>query len=441
MTHRVLEGWGRTPRSAATVVPLEAEGRIQEHGRGALARGLGRSYGDAALNSGGVIVDTTGRSTMTLDPTTGVLRGDPGASIGQVLELAVPHGWFPPVTPGTKHVTLGGAFAADIHGKNHHRDGCFSGHVRSIDLLTADGSVRNLKPSDDLFRATAGGLGLTGIITAIELQLIAVESARVVVDTLRLPDLDALMAEMVAGDDRYRYSVAWIDLLATGPSLGRGVLTRGDHAPSTDTSDADHRARSLPDVPDVVPNGLLNGLTVRAFNEVWYRKAPRRREGEVQGFNRFFYPLDVVGRWNRLYGRRGFVQYQIALPDESTETLAAIVGEFAALSLPSFLAVLKRLGPGTGLLSFPIEGWTLAVDIPVGDPELGPALDRFDRRVADAGGRVYLAKDSRMRPDLLDVMYPEIDEWRRIQAEHDPGGQWRSDLDRRLRLTGGRSRA
>ncbi len=442
--YRLLAGWGGTPRSGARVTrPWSAAGvtLAGSGARGVLARGLGRSYGDAAQNGGGLVVDMTALEGCEVDSASGVVRAEAGASLGGLLAATVPQGWFLPVVPGTRHVTVGGAIAADIHGKNHHGEGSFGDHVRSLRLQKADDEVVELSSDADPegFRATIGGMGLTGIVLGAELSLLAIETAYVAVDTDRCDDLDDVMARMREGDAGYRYSVAWIDLVA-GRRLGRSVLTRGDHAPRAALHGrraADplrYRTPTRLAVPPVVPQGILNRFSVAAFNELWFRKAPRRERGRLQTIPGFFHPLDGVSGWNRLYGSRGFLQYQFAVPDEAAEVVREVVAGLSAARCPSFLGVLKRFGPGRGLLSFPIAGWTLAVDIPVGAPGLSGLLRRCDEAVAGAGGRVYLAKDSRLDPLTLRSMYPELDRWKAIRGRLDPDGVLCSDLARRLEL-------
>ncbi len=414
--------------------------------RGAIARGLGRSYGDAAQCAGGVVVDLTGMAKVhSFDGGHGLIKVDAGISLGTLIELVLPLGWFVPVTPGTRHVTVGGALAADIHGKNHHVDGSFCDHVRGFTLFTPTGTVDVTPEAEpDLFWSTAGGMGLTGVVVDATIRLLPVETGHVRVDTERGRDLDDVLARMEEGDHRYQYSVAWIDCLARGASLGRSVLTRGDHARLEELPAPARRSplrfepRALVGVPGWVPSGLVRRSSLRVFNAVWFAKAPSVERGRLQPLHAFFHPLDGVRGWNRLYGRRGFVQYQFVVPLGQEGALRRAVERLSGSGCPSFLAVLKRFGAANaGPLSFPMPGWTLALDIPVGPSGLGPLLDGLDELVAEVGGRVYLAKDSRLRPDLLPVMYPRLEEWRRIQAKVDPAGVLQSDLSRRLGLAEG----
>ena len=445
MAEKLLSGWGRTAPTRAEVVTPRGAGEVSDllaaaAGRGALARGLGRAYGDAAQNSGGTVLDMTGLDgPMELD-TEGNLRVGAGVSLDRIMRSFVPRGWFVPVTPGTRQVTVGGAVAADVHGKNHHVDGSIGRHLSRVTLATPTG-VHTVGPGDDLFWATVGGMGLTGVVTEVVLRMMPIPSSAVLVDTDRTPDLDTTMELMAEGDRHFRYSVAWIDCLSRGSSLGRSVLTRGDHAPVESLPDR-RRAdplrfspRTVLAAPPWVPPGLLNGLSIRAFNEAWYRRAPRHERGAVHGLAGFFHPLDGVTGWNRLYGRRGFLQYQIVLPFGQESVLRGTVERLAGGGCPSFFGVLKRFGDADpGHLSFPLPGWTLALDMPIGPPELGPLLDRIDTDVAEAGGRVYLAKDSRLRPGLVGRMYPRLAEWVEVRDRVDPHRVMCSDLARRLDL-------
>ena len=445
---RLLTGWGGTAPSTAAVCrptsPIDlgqALSGLPE--RGAVGRGLGRGYGDGAQNAGGLVVDTTGVIDFHLDPSAGVVRASAGASLDALMRELVPRGYFVPVTPGTRYITVGGAVAADIHGKNHHGVGSWGNHVLSIRLALSSGSVVEISPSEqpELFWATVGGMGLTGLILEVTFRCPRIETSRLLVDTDRAPDLDTVLDLMETGDDGYDYSVAWIDPMARGSHLGRSVLTRGRFAQpgELDRSDRDPLAydpKMVARLPPLLPSGLINRVSVRAFNELWYRKAPARRRDEVQSIPAFFHPLDMVDRWNRIYGARGFVQWQYALPFGSDDVVRSTIEALSATRCTSFLAVLKRFGPANPApLSFPIPGWTLAVDIPTGLAGLADLLDRLDRQVAEAGGRIYLAKDSRLRPELVPVMYPRLDEWRAVRNAADPDRRLQSDLSRRLDLT------
>ena len=450
-----LHGWARTAPTPAEVVrptsALEVRDAAADHGaRGLVPRGLGRSYGDAAQNAGGLVVQTTSVAGVRwIDPIQGLARLDAGLSLDALMRWGVPQGWFAPVSPGTRYVTVGGAIAADIHGKNHHVAGSFGNHVRSLELLhPAKGEIVTVDPEGEpeLFWATVGGMGLTGVVVSADVQLAPIQSASVLVDTERCPDLDDVMGRMEARDHEYKYSVAWLDLHATGRNLGRSVLTRGGFAP-LDRIPARKRHRafafdpvSLGSVPNVVPNGLINQLTIPAFNEFWYRKAPKSKQGQLQSIAAFFHPLDGVANWNRVYGTRGLLQWQPYVPFGQEDLLRSIIERFAHSRYSSFLTVLKRFGAGnSGHLSFPAAGWTLNVDLAVpGDPaELAVLLDRMDEEVAAAGGRIYLAKDSRLRPDTFRAMYPRLAEWQEVRDRADPGRTMQSDLSRRLGLVEG----
>ncbi len=450
MARELLAGWGRTaptsadvcrpPSNAAALAALAAA-----PARGVIARGMGRSYGDAAQNAGGMVISTAALSGIGwADEASGLVRAAGGASLGDVLGFLVPQGWVLPVVPGTRHVSVGGAVAGDVHGKNHEVDGSFAGHVVALTLATP-GGARRVTPGDDpdLFWATAGGLGLTGLVLEATLRAVRVESASVRVVTRRAGGIDGVMAALDAGHGRHRYAVAWLDGLARGAALGRGLVSWGDHAGVADLPAARRAeplalgpARSVA-VPAWWPGSPMPVPAVAALNELRFCRGPDVETTSVEPLDRFLFPLDAVDGWNRLYGRAGFVQYQFVVPFSAGDVVARSLDRLRAVGCPPLLAVLKRLGTAdAGPLSFPMPGWTLAVDFPASLAGLASVLDELDELVAGAGGRVYLAKDARMRPELLAVMYPELDRWRARQRAVDPGGVLRSDLSRRLGLLG-----
>lgn len=439
MTTTPLTGWGRAITSAAVVVDPPAGGLPASAAlsRGALARGMARSYGDAAQNAGGVVFDMTTRGRLrSFDADTGVVHVDAGATLDAVLRTVVPHGWFLPVTPGTRMITVGGAIAADVHGKNHLAAGSIRRHLGGFTLLLADGTPRWVTPDDgDVFAATLGGMGLTGLVLDAELTLRPIATTALRTRTWTTRDLDATLAAL--DDATAEYRIATLDLMRAGADTGRAIVETAEHDEAAGTGRHAPPAfapRQRMTVPDHLPNGLLNRVTARAVTEAWFSRAPRRpRDGRV-AMDRYFYPLDAVAHWNRLYGARGFVQYQFAVPDGREEALRRVAERFATVGCPTFVVVLKRLGAGAGMLSFPIAGWTLAADIPAGVDGLAGLLEWCDDQVCEAGGRVYLAKDGRVRADRMPVMYPELGRWRRVRDRLDPTGTWRSDLGRRLGL-------
>jgi decaprenylphospho-beta-D-ribofuranose 2-oxidase len=409
----------------------------QAPSRGVIARGLGRSYGDVAQNAGGLVLDMTGCDEIhAFDRRQGIVTVAAGCSLERLLQVCLPAGWFLPVTPGTRFVTVGGAIACDVHGKNHHRDGALGQHVVSLTLLTPDGELRGLDPvgTPENFAATVGGLGLTGIMIDATLKLLPVETTMMQVDVERAADLDEALGRLAATDHLHRYSVAWIDCL----DRGRAVLLRGDHAALDDVPATRRSMEALPASRIRIPEwaGRLSLPRTRAalaaFNELYFRRS-RTGHGLLRPLGPFFYPLDALRDWNRLYGRGGFLQYQFVVPFGREDVLHSVMG-LAVGARPPLLAVLKRFGDGGGPLSFPLRGWTVALDIPLPAPKLGPALDAADDLVAEAGGRVYLAKDSRLRRDHVAAMYPRLDEWRETQERLDPSGRMQCDLARRLAL-------
>ncbi|OLF07582.1 decaprenylphosphoryl-beta-D-ribose oxidase [Actinophytocola xinjiangensis] len=443
-----LTGWGRTAATTAHVVAtsdIEAIATVVRKAgdRGVIARGLGRSYGDPSQNAGGVVVDMTALDRIhRVDADAAVVEVDAGVSLDTLMRTLLPFGLWLPVLPGTRQVTVGGAIGCDIHGKAHHVEGSFGDHVRSLDLLTADGEVTTLTPEGpdpDLFWATVGGMGLTGIVLRATLDLNRVETAYFLVDTDQIGGLDELMARQSVDDESYVESVSWFDAVTTGEHLGRGILTRANHA-RVDQLPKRRRATPLKfdapqllTVPNVFPPGMLNKLTAKIFSEAWYRKSPTRH-GSVQNITQFLHPLDIIGEWNRGYGPHGFLQYQFVVPFAAEHVIRRTVELITEAGHVSVLNVLKRFGAANPApLSFPMPGWTLCVDLPI-RAGLHELCEELDRLVLDAGGRHYLAKESRASAEVVQRGYPRIDEWRKVRAAVDPHGVFASDMSRRLSL-------
>jgi FAD/FMN-containing dehydrogenase len=446
MAMRTIAGWGNYPRLECDVrfpeVPQDLMGLLD--GRGTIARGLGRSYGDPALNEQGVVLDCTGLDRyLDFDPSTGALTCEAGASLEQIIDDFAPRGFFPMITPGTKHVTVGGCIANDVHGKAHHVDGCFSRCVDSMTVLLADGRVVTASRDEnaDLFWASFGGMGLLGIVLTATIRLRRIETTYFRQEAVVVRDLEELLEAFEEYDEKFPYSVAWIDPLATGAELGRGVLTVGDHAAMEDLSPEMRRTplRVSPPSPLSVPFDLpeiaLNPLTLRVLNVVIGQV--QARGGRLAHYEKFFYPLDAVGDWNRGYGQRGFTQYQFVIPlQDGLARMRELLERIASSGNLPFLNVLKKFGEqGEGHLSFPFEGYTFAIDFPVGEG-LSELLADLDDMVVDAGGRVYLGKDAFLQKGMLERMYPRLDEWRQVKAKYDPEGVFRSHLSERVGLTG-----
>jgi decaprenylphospho-beta-D-ribofuranose 2-oxidase len=438
---RSLTGWGRRPSTTSDVISPGDVSSVVEVASNAsphIPRGLGRSYGDAAQLAGGVVVDMTSIKGLQVDEDAGTVTAFAGTSLGEILDVIVPKGWFLPVVPGTRHVTVGGAIAADVHGKNHHRDGALSAHVETFNLVTGDGRIVKATPGSEPFAATVGGMGLTGMITEATFRLIPIETGAMSTHTTWALNLPGVMEDLLEADVRHQYSVAWLDLSPGG--RGRGLVTGADHASKDEAAGFPTRKsagsrRLTMTVPTWNP-AVVNALTVGVFNRLWNELGRRRAGTRIESLDSFFFPLDRIGEWNRLYGKKGFLQYQFVVPLDREDVLMDVTKTLVSMDTPVSLAVLKRMGVrSSGYLSFPAPGWTLAVDMPLGDPSLRQTLDECDLEIAAAGGRVYLAKDSRLRRGLVDEMYPEIPLWREAQARLDPGRRLRSNLSERLGLT------
>jgi decaprenylphospho-beta-D-ribofuranose 2-oxidase len=450
VTTKRLMGWARTAPTVASVLTTRDPGDIVDAvtkagDRGVIARGLGRSYGDNAQNGGGLVVDMSALNKIhSMDRDTHVVDVDAGVNLDQLMRAALPLGLWVPVLPGTRQVTIGGAIACDIHGKNHHSAGSFGNHVLSMDLLTADGEVRTLRPSGEdaeLFWATVGGNGLTGIILRATIAMTPTETAYFIADGDVTASLDETIAFHSDGtEDNYTYSSAWFDAISAPPKLGRAAISRGSLATLDQLPDKLAKnplkfdAPQLLTFPDIVPNGILVGkYTFGPIGELWYRKSGTYR-GKVQNLTQFYHPLDMFGEWNRAYGPAGFGQYQFVVPTEAVDEFKKILVDIQRSGHYSFLNVFKLFGPGNDApLSFPIPGWNVCVDFPI-KPGLGEFLDGLDKRVLEFGGRLYTAKDNRTTAEMFHAMYPRIDEWIAVRRKVDPDGVFASDMARRLEL-------
>jgi L-gulonolactone oxidase len=433
-----VTSWGRAVRRRQLVAGPAFRDEIgalvgaRSRGASCLAVGLRRSYGDSCLNSDGVLIETTRLDRlMSFDPGSGTLRAEAGASLADILSLVVPHGLFLPTTPGTRFVTLGGAVANDVHGKNHHGAGSFGRHVRAIGMLRSDGTRLVLSPTDrsELFEATIGGLGLTGIIEWVEIGLVPVPSAWLDVETIPFPSLDAFWDIARAIAHTHEHTVAWIDCLASGDASGRGIFSRANWRAGDDRTV--HDDSSWKRVPFDAPAALLNAWTIGALNEVYFRLQKGRTSVRAEHYAPFFYPLDAIADWNRLYGRPGMYQYQCVIPfPVQQHAVRALLGEIVASGEASFLAILKTFGglPSPGLLSFPREGATFALDFANRGSSTLQLMERLDAIVRDAAGALYPAKDGRMSPDMFRLGYPN---WERFRPHIDPA--FESDFWRRAR--------
>ncbi|MGW5314412.1 FAD-binding protein [Nocardia thailandica] len=455
---RKLTGWGRTAATSAevlstsdpevivTAVRMVAEDNDSKPAhlrRGVIPRGLGRSYGDNSQNAGGLVIDMPALNKIhRIDSATRLVDVDGGVNLDQLMKAALPFGLWVPVLPGTRQVTIGGAIGSDIHGKNHHSAGSFGNHVRSMELLTADGEVRQITAESDpeLFWATIGGCGLTGIILRATIEMTPTETAYFIADGDVTATLDETIAFHSDGSEgSYEYSSAWFDAIAPLPKLGRAAISRGNLAkldqlpPKLQKDPLRFNGKTFFTLPDVFPNGLANKYTFGPIGEIWYRKSGTYR-GKVQNLTQFYHPLDMLGEWNRGYGSNGFLQYQFVVPPESVEEFKRIIVDIQASGFYSFLNVFKLFGPGNQApLSFPMEGWNICVDFPI-SRGLNEFVTELDRRVLEFGGRLYTAKDSRTTAETFHKMYPRIDEWIKVRRSVDPNGVFMSDMARRLEL-------
>lgn len=439
-----IAGWGRSriadvrawrpERATALGEALKAS-----RSDGAIAYGGGRSYGDAPLNDGGDVI-MTGRldRILSADWQTGELACEPGVTFGDLMRVTLAHGYAVPVSPGTGFATIGGGVANDVHGKNHDRDGSLGDHVQWIDLMLPSGERKRVTPENEpeLFAATVGGIGLTGIMQAVGLKLRKVTSNAVRLSERRARDLDEFLAMQEEARDRHTYTVGWIDATARGRSLGRGILETADDARESLGESSKRRRR----MPVEMPGFALNRLSVGLFNALYYRRIPQGGRERCVPLNEFLYPLDAIEDWNRLYGKRGFYQFQCVLPDTDSPTgLRKLMEAISSAGTGSFLAVLKSMGrEGKGYLSFPMRGYTLALDFPA-RPAVIELLASLERITLDHGGRIYLAKDAAMSPESFAAMYPKLDKFRAVLNRVDPDRHMDSDMARRLNVRGNRA--
>ena len=405
-----------------------------------IARGNGRCYGDASLADNTVSTLKYDKA-LSFDTANGIFECQSGMLLSDILEVIVPKGWFLPVTPGTKFITVGGAVGSDVHGKNHHVDGSFSNHIVEMDVLLASGQILTCTPTQhtDLFEATCGGMGLTGIITRVTFRLKKIETSFIRQKQIKADNLEHII-QLFEDYKEYTYSVAWIDCLKKGKHFGRSILILGEHAA---VSDLDAKKKQDPlqlpkkkqiNFPFNLPSWVLNKLTVKAFNFLYYGKNFKKEINNVVSYEPFFYPLDAILNWNRGYGKKGFIQYQFVLPLEAKAGLVEILQRISDAGLGSFLAVLKVFGRQDSLISFPMEGYTLALDFPVRDG-LFKFCDELDQLVLKHGGRLYMSKDARMKPEVLAAGYPTLDAFKNVVKKYDPQHKFLSTQSERLLLT------
>lgn len=441
---KVIANWGNYPAMESDERLFSYDDQLQDIIRNSphfIPRGNGRCYGDASL-AGETINTIKYDKILSFDPENGVFECQSGLTLDQILEVIVPKGWFLPVTPGTKFITIGGAVGSDVHGKNHHVDGTFGQHIIDMDIILADGSLVTCSPSQlpDLFEATCGGMGLTGMITRVKFQLKKIPSSYISQKQIKAANLEELI-RLFEEYKHYTYSMAWIDCLQKGNSFGRGIMTIGEFAKPEELNEKQRKAPlALPKkkaitIPFNFPSWSLNTFTVKAFNFLYYNKNVKKEISSVTTYEPFFYPLDALLHWNRCYGKKGFVQYQFVLPLEAKEGLIDILRRIGARGMGSFLVVLKVFGKQeNSLISFPFEGYTLALDFPV-RKGLFEFLDELDQVVLKYGGRLYMSKDARMKPSMLEAGYPRLQEFKSIVQKYNPDGKIRSIQSDRLELT------
>lgn len=438
-----IANWGNYPVIESNEQKFSYDGELEnliESNVRFIARGNGRCYGDASLASS-TISTLQYDKILSFDTVQGIFECQSGLTLDSILEVIVPKGWFLPVTPGTKFITVGGAVASDVHGKNHHVDGSFSNNIVDMDIVLASGNTITCSPQGhpDLFEATCGGMGLTGIITRVKFRLKKIETSFIRQKQIKAENLEEII-RLFEEYSHYTYSVAWIDCLKKGKNFGRSILILGEHASLAELNASQAKAPlQLPKKKQIIfpfnlPSWVLNVFTVKAFNFLYYAKNLKREINKIVSYEPFFYPLDAILHWNRGYGRNGFVQYQFVLPLEAKQGLIEILQRISDKGLGSFLAVLKIFGKQESIISFPKEGYTLALDFPV-KKGLMEFLDELDAVVLKYGGRLYMSKDARMKADVLEKGYPELEKFKSIVKKYNPDGRIQSIQSDRLFLT------
>ena len=404
---------------------------------GGIARGSGMSYGDQPMNSDGDVIQPLFREGNIENPNSnGIITVPSSITFAELLERVVPLGWFMPVVPGTSFVTIGGAIAADIHGKNHYRKSSIASHIKSMTLMLADGETVRCSETEEasIFWATVGGLGLTGIVIEATIQLSRIRSSKVQVSRKSFGNFSDLFEAMKSQVNRSEYSVAWLDLISKN-NFGRGILETANHVTSNPHPEFSYIGDPTLPLPNHLSDTFLRRSTVKVYNSLRFLSAGKTETIRKTELSTFMHPLDKVRNWNRLYGKSGIIQWQIAVPEVSEHTLFDVIDSIGKAKVPAFLVVLKKLGASNQApLSFPMQGWTLAVDFPANYKRIYRFLDSLDQELMQAGGRIYLAKDARLDPELIPKMYPDLDEWKSIRQNIDPDRRWQSDFSRRLNL-------
>jgi len=448
--NKIIDGWGRTkPVDVKLSIPknIEEIKKIfhKSDKRSIIARGLGRSYGDSAQLKNGTILKLKKFKNINLNQEKSEITVGAGVSFDEILRYIIPLGFFLPVVPGTKFITVGGAIASDVHGKNHHKDGSFGNFLKKIVILDSSSEISEIGPDypycqekKKMFWATVGGLGLTGIILEATFSLKKISTAFLNVKTISCKNIEFLMRKMIESDEEYEYSVAWIDSLNKNM---RGILTCANHASKASIktkqkrSELKYNPKNSLTIPSLFEINFINIISIKLFNEIWFRKGLKKTNYEIQSITQFFHPLDRLRNWNKLYGKNGFYQYQFVVPDESKELIKDFIQELKQKNIPNFLCVLKRLGNSNlSMLSFPMKGWTLSLDFPAKADGLLPLLNKYDELIKQSGGRIYLAKDARLSADLFSNTYHRLQEWNIIRARMDRNNLFQSDISNRLKI-------